>query len=98
MRNVIALLTILSLSGCAVNMGKTTTDECKGVYVSVGDTTGPCGMKGGIISVPGAGLVGGVFKYVSDAVLGFFGSPPVVIQHNDSQSEPALPEPETTGD
>jgi len=93
MRQLAALLAIFALSGCAINMGKTTTDKCTGVYASVGNTTGPCGMAGGVISVPGAGLVVGVFSAVSDAVMGFFGSAPVVIQHQDSETAP-----EVTGD
>ncbi len=84
----IALITVLALSlGCAGFAGKVgsadvaSEAECAGIYFSLGDVLGPCGIEGGGISLPGAAMVGGVVKAVGDAVLSLLGRAPIVITH-----------------
>ncbi len=86
MRFTLILALILSL-GCSTFAGtidpgkEATAQECSGVYVSLGNTTGPCGLKGGGISLPGAELVGRVFEAVAGSVMAFLGRAPIVIEH-----------------
>jgi len=74
--------------GCGVHAGKVTPDECTGVYVSLGDTTGPCGLDGGTISLPGATVVGGIFQAAGDAAMALLGRAPIQIEHVDASSRP----------
>ncbi len=86
MRLMITLALVLALSGCAVQMGKITPgseiadQKCAGIYLSFGETTGPCGMQGGAISAPGAGLIGAALKAVGDLAGSVLGRNTVVIQ------------------
>ena len=81
-----SLVLVLCLSvGCAFHAGTIQPDSagdqtCKGIYTSFGQTTGPCDMEGGGISLPGASLVGEVVKGISAAAAGIFGGAPIIIQ------------------
>ncbi len=86
MRLTVTLILVVALSGCAVQLGKITPggepsgQQCSGLYVSLGQTTGPCGMVGGEISDPGAGLVGAALKAAADLAGMLLGRSQIVIQ------------------
>lgn len=86
----LTIMVLLALTlGCAAHVGKIESNgDSAGIYVSLGETTGPSGLEGGTISIPGATLVGGVFSAIAESVGAFFGRAPVVIQHQDSESVP----------
>lgn len=72
---------LLLTTSCATQIGVVENPDGtsqKGIYVSLGDTTGPAGMKGGVISVPGAMLIGNVFRYVGEFASSVFGRPVIV--------------------
>lgn len=82
MIRAILLVTIILLSsGCVSHIGKVTHEDGSshvGIYTSIGNTEGPAGMKGAAISVPGAMLIGQVFKYVGEFASSVFGRPVIV--------------------
>ena len=94
--NISALILCLSLSmGCAFHAGTITpksegAQTCKDVYISFGNTVGPCGMEGGGISLPGSALVAGVFEAAGKFASGMFGNAPIVINHT-APSAPVEP-------
>lgn len=89
-----SLVLILCLSvGCAFHAGTITPESegaqtCKGIYTSFGQTSGPCSMEGGGISLPGSALVSGAFKAASAFASGMFGSTPITI----NQAQAPLPD------
>jgi len=88
MKKLIALIAIATLSlGCTMVIGVTNEDELKGAMVTVGNTKGG-GMEGSAISLPGAALIGGVFKGLGEITASLLGNAPIVITHEAPASVP----------
>jgi len=82
-RVAMLIIVVSVVFGCQMHMGSINVaeQECKGIYWQVGDTTGPCDMNGGVISPPGASLIGGAGEGLVQATLSLFGREPIVIEH-----------------
>jgi len=90
MRKLTIVLAILLLTGCASFAGRTESEtgaKTTGIWTSFGNTTGPSGLQGGGISLPGASMVSGALKAVSEATMALLGRAPIVIQHTESAKE-----------
>ena len=84
-----ALLLVLALAtvGCAFT-GKVREGDCTGtLHVSIGVATGPCGLAGKGFSIPGAMVVGEVFKAAGGVAMGLLGRSPVVIENRGTEKQ-----------
>ena len=79
--------------GCAIQLGTIKpgpdgAQTCKGVYTSFGQTSGPCDMEGGGISLPGSALVAGVFQGIAEFASGIFSDAPIIINQAPQAEKP----------
>lgn len=79
------LALVVDSLGCAAHFGTIEAkdgSESRGVSLSLGNTTGPAGLEGAAISIPGATMVGTIFRTIGNVALALIpgGAAAVVVE------------------
>lgn len=69
---VLVLALVVDSLGCATHIGTAKAadgSESKGVYLSLGNTSGPADLEGAEISIPSTSMIGVIFRTMGNVAL-----------------------------